>query len=124
MKLTATHHVGLFTPNFDAMKKFYTETLGLEIVRTWEEPNIIFLAAGSTLIELVDKGDSALDSSRPAGFDHFAFHVEDVDAAFAELESAGIRIESAPRNFKEVRIAFFYDPDGNLLELVEDPRNG
>ncbi|MEM7131806.1 MAG: VOC family protein [Chloroflexota bacterium] len=122
MKITATHHVGLFTPNFETMKSFYTETLGLPIAKTWTDPDIIFLAAGDTLIELVDKKDFGLSDARPAGFDHFAFHVESVDETFAELVEAGITIEIEPRDFKDVRIAFFRDPDGNLLELVEDPR--
>lgn len=122
MKLTATHHVGLFTPNFDSMKQFYTETLGLEIVRSWDEPQIVFFAAGSTLIELVDKPDAGVEEGRPAGFDHFAFHVDDVDAAFAELKEAGVKTAIDPRDFQDVRIAFFYDPDGNMLELVQDPR--
>jgi catechol 2,3-dioxygenase-like lactoylglutathione lyase family enzyme len=43
-----------------------------------------------------------------------------VDAAVAELKAQGVRIRTEPMNFKEVRIAFFYDPDGNLLELVQD----
>jgi catechol 2,3-dioxygenase-like lactoylglutathione lyase family enzyme len=30
-------------------------------------------------------------------------------------------MQSAPRDFEDVRVAFFYDPDGNLLELVQDP---
>ena len=88
MKITATHHVGLFTPNFEAMKAFYTKTLGLPIVKTWSEPTIIFLAAGSTLIELIDNSNFALSDARPAGFDHFAFHVASVDESFAELVRA------------------------------------
>jgi catechol 2,3-dioxygenase-like lactoylglutathione lyase family enzyme len=34
----------------------------------------------------------------------------------------GVRIRSEPRDFKEVRVCFFFDPDGNVLELAEDPR--
>lgn len=120
MKITATHHVGLFTPNFEKMKTFYTETLGLPIAKTWTEPNIVFLAAGTTLIELIDKSDSELSDARPAGFDHFAFHVDSVDEVFAEVVAAGLTIVDEPRDFKDVRIAFFRDPDGNLLELVEE----
>lgn len=120
MKITATHHVGLFTPNFEAMKTFYTETLGLPITKTWTEPNIIFLAAGSTLIELIEKPGIEFSDERPAGWDHFAFHVESVDEVFAEVKAAGLKIEVEPKDFKDVRIAFFRDPDGNMLELVEE----
>jgi len=121
MKITATHHVGLFTPNPSEMEAFYTQTLGLPVVKRWADADIIFLAAGDTLIELIGRAERELDDSRPAGFDHFAFHVADVDAAYAELEAAGVRMQSAPRDFENVRVAFFYDPDGNLLELVQDP---
>lgn len=120
MKITATHHVGLFTPNFAEMEKFYKETLGLKEVKRWEDATIVFLAAGDTVIELIGREERELDDSRPAGFDHFAFHVENVDEVYAELEAAGIRTQSAPRDFEDVRVAFFYDPDGNLLELVQE----
>ena len=40
----------------------------------------------------------------------------------AELIALGVKIKSAPANFEDVRICFFFDPDGNSLELVEDPR--
>ncbi|MBV7329609.1 VOC family protein [Chloroflexi bacterium TSY] len=120
MKLTATHHVGLFTPNFAEMEKFCKQTLGLEEVKRWEDPTIVFLAAGNTVIELINSKNFEIDENRPAGFDHFAFHVDSVDTVFAELVEAGITIDSEPRDFKDVRIAFFRDPDGNLLELVEE----
>jgi catechol 2,3-dioxygenase-like lactoylglutathione lyase family enzyme len=45
-----------------------------------------------------------------------------VDAVYADLKSKGVTFTVEPRNFKEVRVAFFKDSDGNTLELVEDPR--
>ena len=54
--------------------------------------------------------------------DHLALHVEDIDEAFQELVAKGVRIRSEPRNFKDLRYCFFYDPDGNSIELLEDPR--
>ena len=122
MKFNATHHVALGTPNPTTMETFYTETLGLEVVRRWEEVGIVFLAAGDTVIELIGRDDFVIDPSRRAGLYHFAFHVESVDETFEELVAAGITIDEEPRNYKDVRIAFFRDPDGNLLEIVEEPR--
>ncbi len=43
-----------------------------------------------------------------------------LDEAYAELVAKGIKIKTEPRNFKDVRICFFYDPDGNSLELVQE----
>ena len=120
MKLTGTHHVGLVTPNFEAMEEFYTKTLGFAVTRRWDDIPIIFIDVGSTTIELIGRENSTADNSPTGGFDHLALHVESTDEAFAELVEKGVRIRSEPRDFKQVRIAFFFDPDGNVLELVEE----
>lgn len=122
MQLLATHHVALLTDNFAAMETFYTQTLGLPVTKRWDDVNIVFINIGSTTIELMGRDNR---SGRPAnqyGFDHIALLVEDVDDAYAELKAAGVTFTVEPKNFKDVRIAFFTDPDGNLLELFEEPR--
>ena len=122
MKLKATHHVAIFTQNFAALEKFYTQTLGFLVTKRWDDVTIIFIDIGSTTIELIGR-DTAPAADSPAGaINHIALHVDDVDAAYQELVAKGVKIKSAPANFKEVRICFFFDPDGNTLELVEDPR--
>jgi len=49
--------------------------------------------------------------------------VSDADAAYAELSARGVPFHVPPKDFPEeapsVRIAFFKDPDGNELELVQ-----
>ena len=124
MNIKATHHVAIFTPNFAEMERFYTETLGLTVTRRWDDKGIIFIDVGSTTIELIDRPvEPKPEEVRLAGyFDHLALHVDDIDEVYAELEGKGVRMKSAPTDFQTVRIAFFYDPDGNSLELVEDPR--
>ncbi len=122
MKLKATHHVAIFTQRFAEMEKFYAQTLGFPVTRRWDDMTIVFFDIGSTTIELIGR-DTAPAPHTPAGaINHIALHVEDVDAAYQELLDKNITIKSAPANFKEVRICFFLDPDGNTLELVEDPR--
>ena len=122
MKLKATHHVAIFTQNFAAMETFYSQTLGFPITLRWDDVTIIFFDIGSTTVELIGR-DTALPANSPAGaINHIALQVEDVDAAHAELVSKGVTIKSPPANFKNIRICFFLDPDGNTLELVEDPR--
>ena len=83
---------------------------------------IIFIDIGSTTIELIGRDTAPAPNSESGAFNHLAFHVEDVDAAYQGLIDKGIKIKSGLTNFKEVRACFFYDPDGNTLELVEDPR--
>lgn len=120
MELKATHHIGVLTQNLDEMVRFYTETLGCPVTKRWDDVNIVFVGIGSTTIELIGR-DTALPKGVQAGrIDHIALHVASTDAAHAELVAKGVTFRDAPRDFKDVRIAFFFDPDGNVLELVEE----
>jgi catechol 2,3-dioxygenase-like lactoylglutathione lyase family enzyme len=125
MHLLGTHHIAIFTPNFEALEAFYTRTLGFPVTRRWDDAGIIFIDIGSTKVELIRK-DSAGGTSGPhaldegVGINHIALHVADTDAAFQEWASAGVKVLREPSDFKTVRIAFFSDPDGNVLELVEE----
>ncbi len=92
------------------------------ITRRWDDVNIVFIDVGSTTIELIGRDDvTAGRVALTGGWDHLALHVESVDEAFQELIAKGVKIRSEPR-FVNVRTAFFFDPDGNVLELVEDLR--
>lgn len=123
MELVATHHVAVYTPQFEAMERFYTQTLGFPVTKRWDDVTIIFIDVGSTTIELIGRTPSD-PNARPhpvnegVGFNHLALEVANVDEAFGELVAKGVNILSEPRDFKDVRIAFFSDPDGNPLELV------
>src|SRR5664280_1690672 len=54
------------------------------------------------------------------GFRHVGFKVAQVDSLAAELRAAGVSFRLEPVDAAgEVRIAFFFDPDGTILEIVE-----
>ena len=54
------------------------------------------------------------------GIRHFGLKVADIDAWIDRLERAGVSIVAGPFDaFGGVRIAFFFDPDGAYLELVQ-----
>ena len=126
MRILGTHHVAISTVSFDRMRTFYVETIGLPVVGGFPSHQIVFLDAGSTKIELI--GELTRGQASPTGFNrrgwqHLAWQVEDVDAAFAELTGRGVPVHSPPESFPPeapiLRIAFLRDPDGNLLELVQ-----
>ena len=125
VRVLATHHVAIQTANFEVMEAFYTETLGFPVTKRWDDVGIIFIDIGSTTIELIRKADAS-PSSRPEtpapdlGLNHIALLVESTDAAFEEIQARQVNIVSPPKDFKDVRIAFFTDPDGNVLELFEE----
>lgn len=120
MKLLATHHIAVLTTRFEEMERFYTETLGLPVTLRWDDVGILFIDVGSTTIELIRKDADERDRNVRAGFDHLALKVESVDEAYASLSALGVAFTGPPRDFKHVRIVFFTDPDGNILELVEE----
>jgi glyoxylase I family protein len=122
MKLVGTHHIQLQTPNFEAVKTFYMETMGFPIVHAWPEADIIFINLGTTWLEVADRSQSTARTNPTGGFHHIALHVENVDEAVAELVAKGIAIHTQPKDFQDIRLAFVQDPDGNLVELVHPLR--
>ena len=120
MKLKATHHIAIYTQNMATMEKFYTETLGFPVTKRWDDVKIIFIDIGSTTIELMDRTEAPASNSPAGAINHIALQVENLDAAYQELVEKGIKFKMEPRNFKDLRICFFYDPDGNSFELVEE----
>ncbi len=126
MQPLGTHHVAVLTPNFEAMEAFYTQTLGFPVTRRWDDQSIIFVDIGSTTIELIGR-EAVEGQAQPhalgqgVGINHIALHVASCDEAYRELNELGVEVLAEPRPFRdEVRIAFFADPDGNVLELVEE----
>jgi catechol 2,3-dioxygenase-like lactoylglutathione lyase family enzyme len=131
MRIIRTHHVAITTSQFELLRAFYVELLGLPVVGGFPEHDIVFLDAGGTTVELlgeqpatrpgVDTGKE--DRAQRFGWHHLALQVDDVDAAYAELIAAGVAPHSEPESFPpadpSLRIAFLRDPDGNLLELIQ-----
>jgi glyoxylase I family protein len=125
MRIVGAHHVAILTPNLARLRAFYTERLGLPVVGGFAGYGIIFIAAGNTTIELEEQGleEHRAVPGNGSGWHHLALEVDDVDAAYAELSGQGIPFDGPPQDFPpgapSLRIAFFADPDGNTLELVQ-----
>jgi catechol 2,3-dioxygenase-like lactoylglutathione lyase family enzyme len=121
MRIVSAHHIALYTSHFAQLRDFYVETLELPIRGGFPEHGILFLGAGDTTIELTED-----ERSRPGitgGWNHLALEVEDLSQAYAELTAHGVAFHVPPEDFPpenpSMRIAFFTDPDGNVLELIQ-----
>ncbi len=125
MDLLSTHHVAIFTRDLPRMEEFYTQTLGMPVTRRWDDVNIIFIDVGSTQIELIGR-ESIEGEQHPrpigqgVGINHLSLRVGNTEEAFRELVEKGVSVLREPSDFQTVRIAFFTDPDGNVLELVQE----
>jgi catechol 2,3-dioxygenase-like lactoylglutathione lyase family enzyme len=83
---------------------------------------------GGRRIEFIEyrdpKGQPYHKNPSIAGSAHLAFHVEDIEKTRQELEEAGVEFHSPIQSFSEGgkvewRWCYFRDPDGIILELVE-----
>ena len=121
MRIIGTHHIALRTPNFEQMRAFYSDVLGMAYLGGFAGKNIIFLDAGTTTVELIEWEGTPEQPSQ--GWHHLALEVEDTDAAYAELVAQGVPFHIEPRSVPPeapvVRLAFFTDPDGNQVELFQ-----
>jgi catechol 2,3-dioxygenase-like lactoylglutathione lyase family enzyme len=75
------------------------------------------------LVEVPDgRRGGWLDDDRQLGIRHLAFYVDDVDAEAERLRAAGVALDGEPMTATgDVRLAFFRDPDGTQLELLDGP---
>jgi len=120
-KITGLAHIGIFVKDIDKSIDFY-KRLGFTL-DTEEAPSIrlAFLSAGNCLIELVEKKD---EPTRSAGvIDHVAVVVDDIDAAIANANANGIKIDASQVNTMTIlggiKNVFFEGPDGERLEFFE-----
>ena len=121
MEIVGSHHVALLTARFDLLRAFYGETLGLEEIGGYPERGIVFFRIGTIGIELI--ANEQAQSGQRGGWGHVALEVVDVDATVTELQRRGVAFHVLPKDFPDdapdARIAFFRDPDGNELQLVQ-----
>jgi glyoxylase I family protein len=127
MRLLRTHHVAVICSDYVRSRRFYVETLGLEVVREVyrQERRSYKLDLGlpdGTQVELFSFPDPPPRPSYPeaCGLRHLAFEVDDIDAAVGELQSQGVVVENVRVDeHTGKRFTFFADPDGMPLELYE-----
>jgi lactoylglutathione lyase len=108
--------------------RFYTEVLGMRLLRQHDYPDgkftLAFVGYGpeseQAVIELtynygVDRYDLG------SGFGHIALEVEDAAAACAEIKQRGGKVvrEAGPMKHGTTIIAFVEDPDGYRIELIQ-----
>jgi glyoxylase I family protein len=121
------HHIAIICSDYERSKRFYTEVLGLtiikEVYRSERQSYKLDLALnGDYLIELFSFPDTPARLSRPeaTGLRHIAFKTDDIAAAKTELEKKGVIVESIRVDeFTQKRFTFLSDPDGLPIELYE-----
>lgn len=105
--------VSFLTRDLPRARRFYTETLGLEVETEGESD--LELRCGQVTLDIFDPSSIGQPfAPSPAGL---ALRVDDVDRARAELEAKGVRFAGDTLVTSVCKQAWFEDPDGNALML-------
>lgn len=114
--------------DLDRSIKFYTELLGMKLLRREDYPGGKFTNAfvgygpeeTDTVVELTYNWGREEPYDLGTGFGHLALGVNDIYAVCAALERGGAKIPRPPGPMLHgtTHIAFIEDPDGYKIELV------
>ena len=127
LQLQGIHHIAIICSDYERSKHFYTQVLGLtimrEVYREERQSYKLDLALnGDYVVELFSFPETPARMSRPeaTGLRHMAFEVQDVLAAIKELQEMGIAAEPIRKDeFTGKYFTFIADPDGLPVELYE-----
>jgi len=125
--LKSIHHVALICSDYPRSRAFYSETLGLPIVRevyreTRQSWKCDLEVSPGVQLELFSFPEPPPRPSRPEaqGLRHLAFAVDDIDASIAVLVDRGVTCEPVRVDeYTGRRFTFFADPDDLPIELYE-----
>ncbi|BBO19669.1 MAG: lactoylglutathione lyase [Rhodocyclaceae bacterium] len=121
-------HTMLRVGDLDRSLKFYTEVLGMRLLRRADYPEGKFTLAfvgyqeekdGAVLELTFNWGVDRYELG--TGYGHIALEVDDAYAACAEIKRRGgtVTREAGPMKHGSTVIAFVQDPDGYKVELIQ-----
>ena len=121
------HHIAIICSDYQVSKNFYTEVLGLNIIREIyreerQSYKLDLAIDDDYVIELFSFPNPPKRPSRPesCGLRHLAFAVENVEEKRAELLQKGIDCEEVRIDeFTDKKFFFIADPDDLPLEFYE-----
>jgi len=121
-------HTMLRVGDLDQSIAFYTEVLGMQLLRRKDYPTgrftLAFLGYGpeseQTVLELTHNWDTS-SYELGDGYGHIALGVDDIRGTCAAISGKGGRVvrEPGPMKHGSTVIAFVEDPDGYKVELIE-----
>jgi catechol 2,3-dioxygenase-like lactoylglutathione lyase family enzyme len=114
----------LLSKDLDASRRFYHDTLGLEILREDEDDRIVFRCGGGSQLAVTLSTIGTRDTQT-----QLAWRVPDIRAAIDDLRARGVRIEeyTSPdpvtvdgvADMGHSWAAWFIDPSQNVLAVVQ-----
>ena len=141
--ITGIHHVGVIVSDMEKALEFYRDILGAKLLfREKAGPDyleegtgikdacakMVVIKIGSATLELIEYINPKTKAERlkpcSIGTFHLSLEVDDIYKAIEELQKKGVEFTSVPNisggEFEGWVWAYFKDPDGHQLELVEN----
>ncbi|MEE9140364.1 MAG: lactoylglutathione lyase [Alphaproteobacteria bacterium] len=123
-------HTMIRVRDLDSALHFYTDLLGMKLLRRKDYPDgkftLAFVGYGDeaehTVLELTHNWDQEEPYDLGGGYGHVAIGVPDIYRTCDGLKAKGVTITRPPGPMKHgtTVIAFIEDPDGYKIELIED----
>ena len=118
----ALGEVALRVNHLDQMQAFYTNVIGLQLMRRFERAAFFRIAdgyAGHTAVLALFDRNSPVEPERST-VDHLAFTIalEDYEPQKQRLEALGLAVTTATHEWVHWRSIYVEDPEGNTVELV------
>ena len=115
MNVTGVDFICVPTQDYDRASEFYGDVLSLERSKRWGNMPAGEFETGSLTIAVMQSDAFGIEFQRHGH--PIALHVEDVEAARAELEAKGVKFPADTLDSGVCHMAHFRDPDGNVLML-------
>ena len=145
---TSVAHIGFTVSDLDRSVAFYRDILGLayqgQMLMEGPETEALFQKSGCRArvaylraedpkappVELIQFVDAPVRKSVPDLFktsiSELCFSTDDIDQEYQRLQKLGVRFLSEPQSFDSTaygfgksRAVYFFDPDDNILELIQ-----
>ncbi len=122
------HHLHVICSNLERMIRFFTETLGAELVNRQKfgtaDGALLDLDGAPIYLRTPREGEEVTESESGThyGYNHVGLEVEDIDTVYQELKEKGFVFTLPPMTGADAKIAFFKGPDDIVIELCQPVR--
>jgi len=119
--VTGIEHVAIASPDPHRLAGWYVEHLNFLINYQSTNSKTVFIkAADGSMIEIIESAPDTAPATtmNAAGLRHVALTVADFASVYARLKEKGVHFLTEAQTNKGNSLAFFTDPDGNILHLL------
>jgi glyoxylase I family protein len=124
--VSGVDHVAIAAKDTKTLTQWYCDTLGMRVLFQNDKEPPTYLVGGDmgAVVEIMPDNGGAVTTHHPydPGIRHIALRVKDFDATYAALQGQVLGLMPPAPAAGGGQIAFFHDPEGNLLQIVSRDR--